>query len=178
MVDFSRALCTKRATVRKHYGLTEVDSEASHYLCFRSQGATRYIPLKEGTPLSGDIGVRVVGKVHKTAGYLTFTLYFNMAWISAFEKRLRLTKITVNHGGATLPCTFSLKGLDINGMVTDSNTVTFNAQTTEQTYITTIAIDNRTVGVRCELTINGESRTMSTDLPMGNSNYPIDYKFA
>lgn len=180
-VDFSRAIRIRRNnTTVTHYGLTSAPS--GHYIGFRSQGATRYIPLATG---SRYLNVRVANATYSAYGLLTFTINLsNSKSQSGFYVRFSstLSTITCNQGGASLSASVKIETY-VNGNVLSTTNVTLNANTTSQTYNTPLFTNATFVyptSIKVTVTINGKTATtqINSYVQSGSQSITVNVAFA
>lgn len=166
-VDFSRAIRIRRNnTTVTHYGLTTAPS--GHYIGFRSQGATRYIPLVSS---SGYLMVRVANGNYTPYGYFNTNVKLQLreegsGWFGG-TVYYRLVSVSNNVGGTSVATTIKVEFIQSDGStVWNTITATLPANTSSKTFNTDVkgyAIAFFSAYNKCRVTVtcNGKTTTSS-----------------
>ena len=158
-VDFSRALKVKSPSkgVVTFYGLTE-SYPLMHYVCFRSQSATRYIPM---TANGGSVlFARIGGAQYGAYGTMTYTINFSNTISNSVRFISKLTTISLNQDGVSLASTVKIQYF-VDNTSKGITTITFNANTRIQTYNTELynGLFYPPTKIAITVTVNGVSKT-------------------
>lgn len=144
-VDFSRAIRIRRSgTTYTYYGMT---AAPSHYIAFRSQGATRYLPLvnlnNSSIPAQSYLRCRIGGVGYCAYGSFTTTVKIQLrtegSGIFGGIVYYRLVSVSNSAGGTSVATTVKVELIQSNGStVWNTTTVTLPANTSSKTFNTDV----------------------------------------